>query len=96
MYVCTSGACTDCFFFGLVFHLCAQFEILKVEWQKLGINDTIDTRDVKSTNLKVKMNKLVIKHQRLIKLGKNLEESFNGVVLIQLLISIMLICMSGK
>ncbi|XP_011498909.1 PREDICTED: odorant receptor 4-like [Ceratosolen solmsi marchali] len=95
IYVCTCGACTDCFFFGLVFHLCAQFEILKLEWEKLGVDDSNDRNTVESNDLKIKVNILVIKHQKLIKLGKNLEESFNGVVLIQLLISIILICMSG-
>lgn len=90
IYCCTSGACTDCFFFCLTYHLSAQFKILKLEWQKLGMSEE------SVENQKTKMVELIERHKKLVKLGENLEASFNNTVLIQLMTSIILICMSGK
>ena len=96
LYCCTAGACTDCFFFGLVFHLCGQLEILKIEWQRLGMKkDSGNNAAVNYTNQKNKVDELIKRHKILVTLGENLETSFTITVLIQLMISIILICMSG-
>ncbi|XP_058803147.1 odorant receptor 49a-like [Phymastichus coffea] len=89
IYCCTSGACTDCFFFCLVYHLSAQFKILKVKWQTLEIGEE------PVEDQRAKVIELIKRHKQLIKLGENLEASFNNTVLIQLMTSIILVCVSG-
>ncbi|XP_014238983.1 uncharacterized protein LOC106660518 [Trichogramma pretiosum] len=86
MYVCSSGASTDCFFFGLLLHLAAQFKILNRRWHDFGDASRDD---------QASFDELVARHQLLTKLGQHLEQSFSRVVLLQLLISVILICMSG-
>ncbi|KAL7294713.1 hypothetical protein TKK_0012010 [Trichogramma kaykai] len=85
MYVCSSGASTDCFFFGLLLHLAAQFKILNRRWHDFGDASRDEAR----------FDELVARHQLLTKLGQHLEQSFSRIVLLQLLISVILICMSG-
>ena len=99
IYTCTSGACTDCFFFGLLLHLSAQFEILKNNWKTLSSEKTEKTSNGKivvQVKMDKRLNEFIQRHQVLLILGHNLEISFNRVVLMQLLTSIVLICMSGK
>ncbi|XP_014218350.1 odorant receptor 13a-like [Copidosoma floridanum] len=90
MCVSTSGAGTDCFFLAMVFHLCGQLEILRKRW-----SDADAVRLLDGPGRRGRVVELIERHRRLLDVGDKLEMSFNGIVVVQLLTSIVLICMSG-
>ena len=104
VYACTSGGGCDCYFFALVSHLSGQFELLKHDFQDMKFVIPVGNKK-KSTKLTVKelfkkqkekINSLIDRHIYLLNLGNKIEESFNFIVLMQLITSIIMICMCGK
>lgn len=77
----------DGFFFGIVFHLCGQAEVLKMEFSR-----------VVDENGKIVENfyQLLQRHIYLLKLGEMLNDTISVVLAIQLSVSCILICTCGK
>ncbi|XP_012344930.1 odorant receptor Or2-like [Apis florea] len=77
---------SDSVFFGIVFHLCGQVEILKLEYSKLfNKNEKITEHFVL----------LIKRHIYLLNLSKMLNETIGTILLIQLFSSCVLICTTG-
>ncbi|XP_015437927.1 PREDICTED: uncharacterized protein LOC107193059 [Dufourea novaeangliae] len=73
----------DSLFFGIMFHLCGQAEVLKVDFDRF----------VEGTeNLSQRFNALVLRHQELLRLSEQLNETISLVMVIQLFLSCILIC----
>ncbi|KZC14972.1 Putative odorant receptor 22c, partial [Dufourea novaeangliae] len=84
IFVNAIGHCgNDGFFFSLTMHLCGQFEVLKMNLGEIEIGKAGHRR---------RMGMLVKRHCRLILLADDLEKSFNMVMLVQLLMSLLLLC----
>ncbi|KAK2588073.1 hypothetical protein KPH14_004138 [Odynerus spinipes] len=82
----TSHCGTDGLFFGIVMYVCGQFELCRMNFADLG-------RDESRSGEKI--GSLVRRHCRLIRLADNLEEAFNMIILVQLLMSAFLLCVEG-
>ncbi|XP_014605632.1 PREDICTED: uncharacterized protein LOC106787618 [Polistes canadensis] len=82
----TSHCGNDGFFFGIAMYLCGQFEVLKMNFANLKC---------KNNRSNQKFDTLVRRHCHLIRLADNLEEAFNMIILIQLLMSALLLCVEG-
>ncbi|KAL2737938.1 odorant receptor 9a-like isoform X1 [Vespula squamosa] len=82
----TSHCGNDGFFFVLAMHLCGQFEVLRMNFANLGTKEDFSRK---------KIGALVRRHCRLIRLADSLEEAFNMILLIQLLMSGLLLCIEG-
>ncbi|XP_043492807.1 odorant receptor 47a-like [Polistes fuscatus] len=82
----TSHCGNDGFFFGIAMYLCGQFEVLKMNFANLKKKDN---------RFNQKFDALVRRHCHLICLADNLEEAFNMIILIQLLMSALLLCVEG-
>ncbi|KAK9294601.1 hypothetical protein QLX08_010827 [Tetragonisca angustula] len=76
----------DGLFFSLTMHLCGQFEILKMNFAKFEIGELGGEK---------KLRILVKRHCQLAVLANDLEQTFNMIVLVQLLMSALLICVDG-
>lgn len=76
----------DGFFFSLTMHLCGQFEVLKMCLAEIEIGQSAHRE---------RIGMLVKQHCRLVVLANNLEQSFNMIMLVQLLMSALLLCMEG-
>lgn len=88
MFVNVVGHCgNDVFFFSLTMHLCGQFEVLKTKLSEI---------EIEKSDYRKKIGSLVQRHCRLVLLADDLERSFNVVILVQLLMSILLLCIEGK
>ena len=85
----TIGNCgIDVFFFGLAMHACGQFEILKNDMTEFGIiGDEIQLR--KSLHI------LIMRHKNLISLSQQLEDSFSGILMVQLFFNSLIIVVLG-
>ncbi|XP_076295111.1 uncharacterized protein LOC143216160 [Lasioglossum baleicum] len=87
VFVNVVGHCgNDVFFFSLTMHLCGQFEVLKTKMSEI---------EVEKSDYRKKIGSLVRRHCRLVLLADDLEQSFNVVILAQLLLSILLLCIQG-
>ncbi|XP_046829256.1 odorant receptor 22c-like [Vespa crabro] len=82
----TSHCGNDGFFFGIAMHLCGQFEVLRMNFANLENKKNLSCK---------KIGVLVRRHCHLIRLADNLEEAFNMIILIQLLMSALLLCVEG-
>nr|KAF7399886.1 hypothetical protein H0235_015623 [Vespula pensylvanica] len=82
----TSHCGNDGFFFGIAMYLCGQFEVLRMNFANLGSEENLSCK---------KIGALVRRHCHLIRLADNLEEAFNMIILIQLLMSALLLCIEG-
>lgn len=76
----------DGFFFCLTMHLCGQFEVLKMNLAEIEIGKYEHNG---------RMRILVRRHCRLVVLADDLEQTFNMVMLVQLLMSALLLCVEG-
>ncbi|XP_068978383.1 uncharacterized protein [Bombus flavifrons] len=77
---------SDSLLFGIIFHLCGQVEILKLEFNKLGNeNERIMERFIV----------LIKRHVYLLNLAKMLNETISSVLVVQLFTSCILICTTG-
>ncbi|XP_060825153.1 odorant receptor 47a-like [Bombus pascuorum] len=77
----------DGLFFSLTMHLCGQFEILKMNFTKFELQEF---------GYHKKLQFLVKRHCQLLMLANDLEQTFNMIILVQLLMSALLICIEGK
>ncbi|XP_029040925.1 odorant receptor 47a-like isoform X1 [Osmia bicornis bicornis] len=77
---------SDAFFFGIVFHLCGQVEILKMKFSR-----AIDDSGRGAENLHLLINR----HDYLLKLSVMLNDTISLVLAMQLLSSCILICTCG-
>ena len=85
----TIGNCgIDVLFFGLAMHVCGQFEILKNDMTEFGIiGDEIQLR--KSLHI------LIMRHKNLINLSQQLDDSFSGILMVQLFFNSLIIVVLG-
>ncbi|CAD1479012.1 unnamed protein product [Heterotrigona itama] len=77
----------DGLFFSLAMHLCGQFEILKMNFAKFKIGEF---------GCEKKLKILVERHCQLAVLADDLEQTFNMIILVQLLMSALLICVDAS
>lgn len=88
IYVNSVAHCgNDGLFFGLTVHLCGQFEVLKMDLAKVEFEEVAYRK---------KIRLLVKRHCELTTLVNGLEQTFNVIILVQLLMSAFLICVEGK
>nr|XP_031847372.1 odorant receptor 63a-like [Nomia melanderi] len=87
IFVNAVGHCgNDGLFFSLTMHLCGQFEVLKMRLAEI---------EIEKSGYRRKIGMLVKRHCRLVLLADDLEQSFNVVMLVQLLMSLLLLCVEG-
>lgn len=77
----------DGLFFSLTMHLCGQFEVLKMNFNKF---------ELQQFGCHKRLRFLVKRHCQLLMLANDLEQTFNMIILVQLLMSALLICVEGK
>lgn len=82
----TSHCGNDGFFFGLAMHLCGQFEVLRMDFADIEVEEPACGR---------KLRTLIGRHCRLIRLADSLEYAFNMAIFAQLLMSVLLLCVEG-
>ncbi|XP_076759082.1 uncharacterized protein LOC143428243 [Xylocopa sonorina] len=82
----TGNLGSDSLFVGIVFHLCGQVEILKLEFSKLSKRNERVTEHFKG---------LVKRHIHLLKLAKMLNETVSSILVVQIFSSCVLICTGG-
>ena len=88
---CVIAVGSDAFFVAITTHLCAQFEILKIRFSRIGnVNGPIKTDDHEELAL------LISRHQHLLKLCEFIEGAYNKIVFTQLLASVTLISIAGN
>ncbi|KAG7191105.1 hypothetical protein KM043_007139 [Ampulex compressa] len=80
----------DSFFFNIVIHLCGQLEVLGMRFGNLGRNHGSIAQYQKE------LGRLVRRHCELMELVENIEDVFNVIILLQILMSVVLIGMTGK
>ncbi|XP_033180530.1 odorant receptor 67c-like [Bombus impatiens] len=86
LFTSTGNLGSDSLLFGIIFHLCGQVEILKLEFNKLGNeNERIMERFIV----------LIKRHVYLLNLAKMLNETISSVLVVQLFTSCILICTTG-
>lgn len=88
---CLGNCGNDVFFFGIAMHVCGQFEILKEEFSSIGTGDSENEKIVRK-----KLADLARRHAHLVGLVDKLEDTFNLIILVQLVMSAILICIMGK
>ncbi|THK33015.1 odorant receptor 13a-like [Diachasma alloeum] len=86
--VCTAYIGCDTYFFGIAMHVCGQFEVLHMNVRCLdGTKDSLWRRQ--------KLNDFVRRHNHLLQLAHNFEETFNVIILAQVGVDTLLVCISG-
>ena len=78
---------SDSLFFSIVFHLCGQVEILRLEYNKLSNENERTTKHI---------TLLIKRHIYLLKLGDMLNKTISSILIVQLSSSCMLICTTGE
>ena len=78
---------SDSLFFGIIFHLCGQVEILRLDFRRLS-NDNERTIE--------HFIALSKRHVYLLKLAKMLNETISSILAVQLFTSCIVICTSGE
>ncbi|XP_003696140.1 odorant receptor 13a-like isoform X1 [Apis florea] len=86
LFTSTGNLGSDSLFFGIVFHLCGQVEILKLKYNKLS---DANERTMEHIILLTK------RHIYLLNLSKMLNETVSFILVIQLFSSCVLICTTG-
>ncbi|XP_067210046.1 odorant receptor 13a-like [Linepithema humile] len=84
-----SECAIDSFFFAITMHLCGQLELLRIHFNKLG--KKINEKNHYRNNLR----SWIKRHYELIALAKNIEDSFNIIILIRMLIITFTVAISG-
>ncbi|XP_076376757.1 odorant receptor 9a-like isoform X1 [Megalopta genalis] len=77
---------SDSLFYGIIFHLCGQAEVLKVE-----LSQCFEVGEKKA-----RFYTLIARHQQLLKLSKYLNDTISSIMIVQLFLSYVLICTSGN
>ncbi|XP_071556281.1 odorant receptor 4-like [Temnothorax nylanderi] len=80
----------DSFFFAITMHLCGQLELLRIRFVEL-----VGRRANEKNNYRNILSSWIRRHYKLIILAKNIEDSFNLNILIRLLITTIVIAISG-
>ena len=88
---CLGNCGNDVFFFGIAMHICGQFEILKEQFAAIGTGESENEKTVK-----IRLATLAKRHAHLVDLVGKLENTFNLIILVQLVMSAILICIMGK
>uniref|UniRef100_A0A6V7K9K3 Odorant receptor n=1 Tax=Bracon brevicornis TaxID=1563983 RepID=A0A6V7K9K3_9HYME len=87
---CLGNCGNDVFFFGLAMHTCGQLEILQSNLTEVGVKGEDESRSWD------RLKGLIDRHSHLIGLVERLEETFNMIILAQLIMSAVLICIMGN
>ncbi|KAL0129878.1 hypothetical protein PUN28_001859 [Cardiocondyla obscurior] len=82
------NCCTEGIFVGVTMHLCGQFKILMIDFQRI---DRYKRKHEKGNIVE----ELVVRHRKLLKLTNNIEDTYNIIILIQIFSSAILICITG-
>nr|AXM05141.1 odorant receptor [Campoletis chlorideae] len=77
MTTCAGNVGTDVYFFSITMHVCGQFELLKIQFENFGESSDFFT-------CRQEIRALVKRHNHLIQLSNNFEDTFNILVLAQL------------
>ncbi|XP_033206024.2 odorant receptor 4-like [Bombus vancouverensis nearcticus] len=86
LFLSTGNIGSDSLFFGIIFHLCGQVEILRLEFNRLN------NENEKAMEHFISLTK---RHIYLLKLAKMLSETISSILIVQLFTSCILICTSG-
>ncbi|XP_033344624.1 odorant receptor 65a-like [Bombus vosnesenskii] len=86
IFLSTGNLGSDSLFFGIIFHLCGQVEILRLEFNRLN------NENEKAMEHFISLTK---RHIYLLKLAKMLSETISSILAMQLFSSCILICTSG-
>lgn len=90
LFITTTGnCCTEGIFVGVTLHLCGQLELLTIDLRR------IDRRKHERKG-DSNIEELVLRHRRLLRFTETIEDSYNAIILIQILTSAILICVTGK
>lgn len=87
---CTVNYGVDGFLFFLVMHLCGQLEILKIDFREVASAQT------SAEQFRKRIVGLTKRHYELITFSEHLEDTFNMMILGQLLVSSVMICILGE
>ncbi|KAG7191107.1 hypothetical protein KM043_007141, partial [Ampulex compressa] len=79
----------DSFFFSMMMHLCGQLEVLSIKLKNLGRYHKTDREHKKE------LVSLVSRHRQLTEHVKNVEDTFNIIILLQILMSVILIALTS-
>ncbi|XP_012526058.1 odorant receptor 9a [Monomorium pharaonis] len=82
------NCCTDGMFVGVTMHLCGQFELLMIDFQQIA------RRKYKRKGGSI-VEEFVVRHRKLLKLTANIENTYSIIILMQIITSAILICMTG-
>nr|WHS04428.1 odorant receptor 25 [Psyttalia incisi] len=85
---CSINLGGDAFYVAVTLHLCEQCEIMKIQFQKFGRYDSLE----KNRN---HLNALIARHQHLMIRAEKLEDVYNQIILMQMLMSVLLISVGG-
>ncbi|XP_050593914.1 odorant receptor 13a-like [Bombus affinis] len=86
LFTSTGNLGSDTLFFGIIFHLCGQVEILRLEFNRLG-NKNEKTME--------RFIVLIKRHIYLLNLAHMLNETISSILVMQLFSSCVLICTTG-
>ncbi|XP_012264863.2 odorant receptor 13a-like [Athalia rosae] len=97
MITCTGNYGIDALIFFLTMHVCGQLELLKIDFRTLldSIPETIEHKPNAVIVLRKKIVALTKRHYELIRFSEHLEDTFNIMILGQLLVSSVMICIIG-
>lgn len=87
MYV--AECASDSFFFAITMHLCGQLKLLRIRFVELT------ERKTNEKNHRSILGPWIRRHYKLITLAKNIEDTFNLIILIRLLVTTVVIAVSG-
>lgn len=88
--MCTVFLVTDSFYFGIILHLASQLEVLHIKFRTFAIKS--NTQAV----YRREFINLIDKHNELMKLNQNLEDSFHIIILFQLIFMTILLSLTGN
>ncbi|XP_044001351.1 uncharacterized protein LOC122847613 [Aphidius gifuensis] len=76
----------DCLMVSLVFHICGKLAVLSIKISTINPNINF---------CKKQLNEIIIEHNRLLKMGQDIEEAFSETLLIHLVGATSLVCILG-
>ncbi|XP_076375597.1 uncharacterized protein LOC143258930 [Megalopta genalis] len=85
LVISTGNLGSDSLLYGIIFHVCGQTELLKLEFSRCFEVDEKEAR----------VDALITRHQELLKLSEDLNDTFSPIVLVQLFSSCVMICLNG-
>lgn len=85
---CTANIGIDVYFFGITMHICGQFRLLGQDLENFK-------SDVDETEQREKLLQIIRRHVKLGRLAQHIEDSFNFIILVQLLANALQMCLMG-